>query len=755
MIHRRCLSIVVCAILLLFGGWSSSAANAGGGNDKRTDDASLFSSTEYINHIRYLASNELEGRGTGQAGNDKAAEYIADVFRKHGVEPAGNDGSYFQNFTLRLKNRIGEATQLAVGSEGRKGLRRLRLHEDFVPLPFSSTGRFTGEIVFAGYGVVGGGEGYSDYADVDVANKVVLLLRGAPAFAEVSDADKSFRAKASKANARDAAAILVVNALGDPADENAEKGDALYDFNQESPGFFGFGREDYGIPMMHITRAAADRLLQAAGMPDLAALQRRIEKKRKPVSALLEGVVVRGSVEVVPVETPVRNVVGMIPGTGKNADEIIILGAHYDHVGVQHKGEPNFDPEKDIFNGADDNASGTAMLMTMAKAYTEGPGPNRSILLIAFTAEELGLFGSGYYAGHPTVDLDKCVTMVNFDMVGRLKDDRLEIGGLRTGGFEDMAERLAEKYDLRIKDGGGGDGPSDQTAFYHKNIPIMFLFTGLHRQYHQPTDDVGLLNCEGAMRIARFAADCIDEIDAKADRPEFRTDTRPEELLVQNEGDRDGEEHPSLVPFRSRPRMRFGVEFGTEEGPGIQIESVAEDSPAGRAGLAKGDRIVSVGDETVDSPKDFFRALREARGAEKVMVSVRRKGKTLDIEVRLPKRGERGPREDSFKKAVEAVTALANDLQKEWKAGKSESAITCEETEKGVVMKVRFADRKDAVEFLERIAALFEKLPDAKEIKVKGSVALTVGVPGGVAVEAEIRLERPEQPDGPRGQASD
>jgi len=748
MTHKRRFNLVLCTILVFFGGWTASAAGLG---DERTDNASLFSATEYIDHIGYLASNELEGRGTGQTGNDKAAEYIADVFQKYGLEPAGNDGSYFQNFTLRLKHRIGEGTQLAVGSEGRKGKRRLTLHEDFIPLPFSSNGQFAGEVVFAGYGLVGDAKDYDDYADIDVANKVVLLLRGGPAFAGFSDEAKSFRAKASKANVRDAAAILIVNALEDPDDANAEKSDVLFDFGHESPGFFGFGREDYGIPMMHITRAAADRLLRAGGLPDAASLQKRIEKKRKPASAVLKGVSVRGAVEIVPVETPVRNVVGMIPGTGENADEIIILGAHYDHVGVQHKGEPNFDPEKDIFNGADDNASGTAMLMTMAKAYTEGPGPNRSILLIAFTAEELGLFGSGYYAGHPTVDLDKCVTMFNFDMVGRLKDDRLEIGGLRTGGFEDMAERLAEKYDLKIKDGGGGDGPSDQTAFYAKKIPVLFFFTGIHRQYHQPTDDVGLINSEGAMRIARFAADCIDEIDASANRPEFHTDARPEELLVQD----DGEGGPPGRPPRPPPGMRFGVEFAEGEGPGVRIQKVVKDSPAGKAGLKKGDRILSVGDEPVGSPRDFFHALREARGAGKVTVNVSRRSKRLDIEVRLPKRGERGPREDSFKKAVEAVTALANDLQKDWKAGRSESAITCEETEKGVVVKVRFADRKDAVEFLERITALFEKLPDAKEIKVKGSAKLTVGGSGGVAAEAEIRLERPDEKDAPADGARD
>ncbi len=695
-----------------------------------------------------MASNELEGRGTGQPGNDMAAEYIADIFRGYGLEPAGDDGTYFQDFTLRLKNGIGAGTQLAIGTQGRSNRRRLVLNEDFVPLPFSETGEFSGEVVFAGYGVVNGSLGYDDYADLEVADKIVLILRGAPAFAGFTNDDKSFRTKASKANARDAAAILVVNAHTGGGEEGAEQSDRLYKFDQESRGFFGFGRENYGIPMLHVTRASADRLLAAAGMPGLASLQRQIEKGGKPVSAPLAGVSVRGAVEIVPVETPVRNVVAMIPGTGPNADEIIILGAHYDHVGVTRKGEPNFDPEKHILNGADDNASGTAMLMTMAKAYTEGPRPNRSVLLIAFTAEEIGLLGSGHFIRQPTVDLDKCIAMINFDMVGRLKDDRLEVGGLRTGGFEEISQRIAEKYDLEIREGGGGAGPSDHAAFYAKGIPVLFLFTGIHRQYHQPTDDVGLINADGAMRIARYAADVIDEIDAAPERPVFQRDERPEVLLTQIQGD-DGEGGDegeiARVPSRPRNRVRLGVEIETEDGPGVQIGGVAENSPAARAGIKKGDRIVKMGSSPIETTRDVFRALRAFKDGDSVTVGLQRKGSKLNLEVHFGRPEEKKPEKDSFERAGEELIALARRLQDEWRSGESGSAITYQRGGELVVVRAQFEDSEDAFAFLEQISDVLMQLPDGKELKVGFSVGLTWTSPGAAAAEVELRLERSGQ----------
>ncbi len=620
---------------------------------RHSKDASLFSEATYKKNISYLASDELEGRGTGQEGIDKAAEFIEAWFKKCGVRPAGDKGTYFQNFTLQLRNRVASGTRLAIGVNGRTARKPAKLQEDYTPFPFSKSGSFRGPVIFAGYGIVNDELKYNDYDDLDVTDKVVLILRRAPKFENFSESDKSFRAKASRASARDAAALIVVNPDGD------EDGDQLYGFDESAGAGFGFGGGSYGLPMVHIRRAVADRMLKAGGLPDVATLQQRIEKSKRPASAPLNGVTVRGRVKIEPVDSPVRNIVGLIPGEGPQSDEIIVLGAHYDHLGIRHKGEDNFNPTKDISNGADDNASGTSLVMSMADAYMRGERPNRSLLLLLFTGEERGLLGSQHFANHPTVDLKKCIAMLNFDMVGRLKDNKLEIGGMRTGGFEDMIERLAKPYHLKIRDGGGGTGPSDHTSFYNKGIPVLFFFTGLHKQYHQPEDDTPLLNIEGATRIARFAADCIDEIDARSERPTFAKDTRSERIAYQ---DQDDDESPSPRPGPGR--VRLGIMPSPDDSDsGVLVAQVSEDSPAQRAGVRDGDRITGIGDQEIESINDLMTTLAQFRRGDQTKLEIDRNGKTMVLDVTFGRRNPSAtPTEDD--EARKALMAYAKKLMR-------------------------------------------------------------------------------------------
>ncbi len=562
--------------------------------DRRSDDAALFSSERYLANVSYLASDELEGRGTGQEGIDMAADFIAEHFKRLGVEPAGDEGTYFQNFTLNIGRRIGGSTRLAVGTHGRRFRRPLKLHDDFVPFPFSGSGRFEGELVFAGYGIANQDLDYDDYDGLDVADKIVLIIRRAPKFAEFGLRDMAFRSKASRARAEDAAAILIVNPPGD------EDGDSLYDFEGDA-GAFGFSGGSYSVPMFHVRRAVAERLLDAGGLGNLEDVVRRIEETRQPASAPLEGVTVKGRASIEPVERPVRNVVGLIPGDGPQAEEIIALGAHYDHLGIRKKGQDGFNAEKDISNGADDNASGTALIMTLAEAYVRGERPNRSLLFLLFTGEEIGLLGSEHFVHHPTIDLQRVVAMLNFDMVGRLRNDRLEIGGMRTGGFEAMVKALAASHGLNVKDGGGGRGPSDHTSFYNADIPVMFFFTGLHKQYHQPDDDTPLLNVDGAIRVARFAADVVDEIDAAAEMPTFNQDRRP-------------------------PRM------GRQDDDADDQTSIAEDKVAAAHDRAKPSSLL-------DGPSDLITAYaewikrREAVFGRQVVITTKKIGSTFEVKM--------------------------------------------------------------------------------------------------------------------------
>ncbi len=598
--------------------------------DRHSSNDAMFSTEEYVGWIEYMASDELEGRGTGQEGIDRAAEYIASVWESFGVQPAGDDNSFYQNFQLALSSEIGDGTRLSIGTNGRRTRKPATLHEDYVPLPFSSAESFSGDVVFAGYGIANESKDYDDYADIDVKDKVVLVLRRGPAFAEFGMNHVSFRAKSRAALDRGATALLIVN---------NEEGATLYDFERGGRG------RDHGIPMMHVTRELASRLLTAGGQSDIETVQNQIEETQSPASAALEGVSLRGRVDIAPVYSDVRNVTGMIPGTGPQQDEIIVLGAHYDHLGIRNKDKPTFDPTKDISNGADDNASGTAMLMQLAKLYTRGESPNRTLVLIAFTGEELGLLGSKHFSDDPTIDLDKCITMLNFDMVGRLKNDKLEVGGMRTGGFEDMIEDLAKPYGFDIRDGGGGRGPSDHTNFYTHDIPVLFFFTGIHKQYHRPEDDTPLINGDGAMQIARFCCDVLDTIDSDPSPPTFKKDSRRASIGRQDDrpsarSQKRSEPKDTAMggPRRDRDSepVRLGVvPLPTADGEGLLIDSVTEGMAASNAGIRAGDRIVRIGKVRINSIEDALRALGEFKQGDRGQVRVIRAGQRMTLDVQF------------------------------------------------------------------------------------------------------------------------
>jgi len=622
------------------------------------DQSNLFNAQQFLSWIDTLASDEFEGRGTGQEGIDKAADYIAEVWSSMGVLPGGDDDTFFQNFELPLSQELGPNTRLTIGTKGRTIRVPALPKEEFVPLPWSSDEGFEGEVVFAGYGIVNEDMKYDDYAGLDVKGKVVLILRRAPDYDSFPRGDQSFVAKAMHAKQRGAVALIIVNKNGD---------ESLYDFTTAGRG------RDYGIPMFHITPPLATRMLAAAGEEDIEGLQRRIDETKQPYRATLEGVSIKGRADIQPVVTPVKNVIGIIPGTGPQRDEYIIMGGHYDHLGIRNKGKPNFNPETDISNGADDNASGIAMLMNFAKIFTsDGNRPNRTLVLMAFTAEELGLLGSDYYADHPTIDLDKAAAMLNFDMVGRLKNDKLDIGGMRTGNFEDMARELAAKYDLNIQDGGGGQGPSDHTHFYRKDVPVMFFFTGIHPQYHRPQDDTPLINEEGSMRIARLATDIIREIDADPEMPEFVPDTRRTRISRQDEDTSDDrsrreeriarreqrrertealreqrraerearneDQRPLRGPRREgrrdqrfsreqtapsdQRRVTLGVRIATDDQGGVLLADVIPDTPAARAGLKAGDRVIAFDGKEVAGIEDLVSAVQRINEGDETELTI-------------------------------------------------------------------------------------------------------------------------------------
>lgn len=628
--------------------------------EKHRDTAALFSAAAYQKHITYLASDELAGRGIGSPGIDEAAAYIADQFETFGVTPAGTDG-YFQPFTVSVTNRIGDNTRLAVRGEDRS---ILELNRDYVPLPFSKKGGFDGPVVFVGYGIDDtDGRGYNDYEGVDVKGKVVLMLRYQPGWwaddepkrdekpsaDESSDNDRPrrrrsgdraspqsfFMTKAGQAIKHGAKAILIVN----PATLTGKAPpDKLYDFSAgRSPAV--------SIPMLNITRRAADDMLADADLPTIRQLQRAIEKHKAPASIELKGVSVNGYVDIEKQKTPVKNVIGLIRGKGPLADEYVVVGAHYDHLGVTRNWRKPNDTKNYIHNGADDNASGTTGLIMLAQALKAGPPLKRSVLLIAFTGEESGLLGSKHWVDHPTVPIKEVVAMLNMDMIGRLKNDVLQVGGMGTGvGFKDLVDKFAERYDLTIHNGGGGRGPSDHSSFYGANIPVLFFFSGMHPQYHAPDDDVQLINSEGACRVAHFVADILDQIADADDRPEFKKDStrfnperqRDNDKQVADNNSPHGDDSDDARP--AMPRVRLGIapgNYGDAEGKGFPVEYVVEGGPAERAGIRDKDRIIRIGDREITDIGSYMSALARYKPGDKVKIVVLRGDEEKTFSVQL------------------------------------------------------------------------------------------------------------------------
>ncbi len=635
------------------------------------EKANLFAAVTYERFVRYLASDDLAGRGIGSPEIETAARYLASQFEEIGALPGGDDGGWFQSFTVSVRSRIADNTRLVVRGDERHAL---MVKRDFVPLPFSRNGGFDAPAVFVGYGISDSENGkYDDFDGVEVKGKVLLMLRGEPgwAAAEAPPGDRPpgdrppgerptrdrdggprrsrralFMAKAEQAIKRGAKAILIVNPV---AEKDPSAVDKLYDFAA------GRGMT-LDIPMVNITRSAANEMLEAAGMPTIRQLQRRIERTKQPCSAELRGVTVNGYVDIAKEQTPVKNVIAVIRGEGPLADEYVVVGAHFDHLGVAANWRKPNDSTQYIHNGADDNASGTAGLLMLAQALKYGQPLKRSVVFIAFTAEESGLLGSKYWVEHPTVPIKSVVAMLNMDMIGRLKDDVLQVGGMGTGAdFKEMVERLAKSYDFKLHDGGGGRGPSDHSSFYGADIPVLFFFTGMHKQYHAPDDDADLVNYDGGVRVARFVMDCLTEIADARSRPVFKKDAsrfRPDRQRDDNEpaakpdaaaahGDPSGDDETPPMP---RVRLGIAPTYGAAEGRGMAIEFVSEGGPAARAGLKDGDRIVKINDKNVTDVYSYMTALAKCKPGDEVTVVVLRGEKEMTFKVR-PEAGARNPNE--------------------------------------------------------------------------------------------------------------
>jgi hypothetical protein len=555
--------------------------------------------------VRYLASDELAGRGSGTPGGRMAAAYVAERFREAGLRPGGPGGSYRQDFPVIVGATLGTVNTLNVTAPG-VAPARLKVKEAFLPVAFSGNGRVSGPVVFAGYGISQPELKWDEYQGLDVRGKIVLLLRKAPEGGEPGrfDAYASLRYKAAVARDRGAAGLLFVTG---PLAEGEEDLGRL-----ELDGAFA----DSGIPMAIVRRRFVEPLFRAAGQ-ELRGVQTAIAHGT-PQSFALPGSRVELQVEVRRQQETTANVLGVLEGSDPTLRaEYVVIGAHYDHLGLGGRDSLSASHEPQVHHGADDNASGTAGIIELAQYFSANrQSLRRSLLFIGFSGEEMGLLGSAYFVKNPTVPLDRIVAMLNLDMVGRATDDTVQVIGTGTSSdWKAVLDAARAAVPLKTKENSSGFDASDQVSFYARDIPVLFFFTGVHPDYHKPSDTWEKINAEGEAKLLQFVAAAAERIAALPQRPRF---TRADPT--------------------SRPAARFSVYLGTipdysDSSSGVALTGVSEGSPAEKAGLKAGDVIVEFGGRKITNVYDYTFALRDAKAGVPLDLVVLRMGNRVKVRV--------------------------------------------------------------------------------------------------------------------------
>jgi aminopeptidase YwaD len=573
-----------------------------------------------LNDIKTLSAPEMEGRGAGTKGLARAADLIVNRYKELKIQPAGNQG-YLQAFTLVTGARLKSDNRLLVANgETRK---ELKTNQDFVPFSFSSSGQAAGPVVFAGYGITADEYQYDDYAGLDVKNKIVVVLRYEPTSFAAKSGNQGLThhsqmiTKAINARNHGAIAVVVVNGkLGDGEE------DLLTRFGSVS------GPEDVGIVFVQIKNDVAEGWLQAAGK-SLKDVQEQINAATKPASfALPESLHLSLNVDIETTRATANNILAYLPG---QTDEYVIVGAHYDHLGRGNVDSLAPSQIGQIHPGADDNASGTAGVLELARLLAPEHGQlKRGILFMDFAGEELGLLGSAAWVKNPTRPLEKAVAMINMDMIGRIKDEKVYIGGVGTGStFKPILEQaqkdsVQEGSAFKIEYSAGGYSSSDHTSFVSKKIPVLFFFSGLHSDYHKPSDTWEKINAQSEARLLDVIRNVTVQLASAVSPPAFQT--------VVEEKPASGERGAGYGPY-------FGSipDFG-ETANGMKFADVKPGSPAAKAGLKAGDVLIQFGDKPIKNLYDFTDALRRSKIGDVVEVKVLRDGQPVTASVKLEQR---------------------------------------------------------------------------------------------------------------------
>ena len=599
--------------------------------------------TLWYQHVQTLANPFFEGRMPGSHGGELTTAYVEFFLRLYGLEPAfpadgqmtedtprAQRASYRQPFTFGLRENVTKVMAAKLLLDGEP----LADGADFVVLANSASGEISAPVSFVGYGITDGPDGYSSFeAETDLSGRVALLLRyapldeeGEPLWNERQYRRQSRIARKMRAVARlGAAAILMVNPPG-----AALGGEGLESIQPSR----GFGR-GLDIPVFQITPDVADRLLVEADPQGrgLEAWRHLADTGAVKTVDLLNTITVRAQVEVDrrPRRVAGANVGGILRGRGELAEEWVVIGAHHDHVGNGALGGINPVNRGQLHPGADDNASGTAGVLVLAKklseAYADAPNDAnlRSVLLLTFDAEEAGLHGSRYFARHPSIDPDTISLVINMDMIGRLRSHTVSVLGTATAkGLPEMLEPLFQRSGLTVSVNGGGSGRSDDASFHRIGVPALHFFTGMHREYTSPADQAYTVNPGGAEEVLELVFDIAQDV---ARRPEQLVFEKPPAQRGRNRG---------YAPVRLgiRPGM------GEDDLPGVLVDEVFTDTAADKAGILDGDVITAWGNETIEDLRDLFTMLQEHKPGDTVTLIVLRDGMPLVGQVTFKARGE-------------------------------------------------------------------------------------------------------------------
>ncbi|MGA9998036.1 MAG: M20/M25/M40 family metallo-hydrolase [Pyrinomonadaceae bacterium] len=647
-------------------------------------------------HVTYLASDKLEGRRTGTQGAQDAAVYIAGEFSRYGLKrsagvdlpgmsilEANSPNRYMQPFPYVAGVEVGKnnamwftpnaaavntpvSASVPVAAQGKSASSLdLRAGEDWMPLGFSTNAEvLNGAAAFVGYGITASELKYDDYAGVDAAGRIAIAFADTPdgdnphgEFARYADS----RWKAVAARDHHAKALVII------AREDNFKDDRLSRLRYDNSA------GDAGLPVVVISRQVAAKLFELESTAKLDDFEKKLREGITTARSLSKGTqqnitlkmkpplnfTLSLKTDIVRRETPANNVIGILNGSDpKLKDEVIVIGAHYDHLGLGGEGSLAA-REGEIHHGADDNASGVAGLLELARIFSAERGKlRRTLVFIAFSGEEEGLLGSNFYVNHPVVPLAQTVAMINMDMIGRMKARKLIVGGMGTaqewkawiekenttmhadlkvsdrpsktlpyvvkskGQNANAANtppaqygNMMHRFDLTLNE--DGYGPSDHSSFYAKQVPVLFFWTGTHDDYHKPSDTADKINYEDEAHIITFIADILRfEIDANDARPTYTT-------------------AKSESTGRS---MGFRVYLGTipnyaDSNDGLKLDGVRDDSPASKAGLKAGDKIVRMAGRDVRNVYDYTYALGEMKAGQEYEVEIVRGSEHLTLKI--------------------------------------------------------------------------------------------------------------------------